>query len=279
MLNRRYYIALAIVVIATLVLLKLPFRAAHQLKLVFGATFLPLFGLKVSAKHVVDKSSTMVVSRAELFEQLEKEQKENQELKLRLSQAEELARENARLRDYFGFAKQFSWKVKLARVVGRDPANWWRTMRIDRGTRDGLVPNLPVLVADELGGTNQWPVACLVGRVSEVGYTQSQVVLLGNPDCRVSVLIEEKGIREHGVIAPASSFDNTIVELSYLSRNSKLVPGQRVFTSGVGGIFPKGIFVGQIVDWKTVGYGLYNEARVKIRVNVNALEEVWVKLP
>jgi len=85
--------------------------------------------------------------------------------------------------------------------------------------------------------------------------------------------------QEHGVIAPASSLDNTIVELSYLSRNSKLAPGQRVVTSGDGGIFPKGILVGEVVDWKSVGYGLSTEARVKVDVNINALEEVFVKIP
>jgi rod shape-determining protein MreC len=47
-------------------------------------------------------------------------------------------------------------------------------------------------------------------------------------------------------------------------------------TSGLGGIFPKGILVGHVVDFRTVGYGLYNEARVKVAARMNALEEVWV---
>jgi len=47
----------------------------------------------------------------------------------------------------------------------------------------------------------------------------------------------------------------------------------------MGGIFPKEVLVGQIVDWRTVDYGLYNEARVSLAVNMNSLEEVWVKVP
>ena len=277
MLNRRYYLALAIVVVVTLMLFKLPSRAAGGLKRAFGGFFLPLFGLKVSASHVADKASAAVVPRAELVKQLETSEREVQELKIRLSQAEELSRENARLRQSVGFLKQSPWKLKPARVIGRDPANWWKTMRIDVGSRDGIVPNLPVLIANETVRTNQWPGASLVGRISDVGYSWSQVLLLGNPDCRVSVMIEDT--REHGVIAPASSLDNTVVELSYLSRNCKLVPGQRVTTSGDGGVFPKGIIVGQVVDWKSVGYGLSTEARVKVQVNINALEEVFVKIP
>src|SRR3954469_7669207 len=280
MLNKRYYIALGIVVVMTLFLLKLPQRAAHQVKRGVAGFFLPLFCLQASAAHFSDKAATAVTSKAELARQLEQAERQNQELRIQLSQADELTRENARLRQYFGFAKQLPWKTKVGRVIGRDPVNWWKTLRIDVGRRDGIVPNLAVVVPQN-SNTNQWPVICLVGRIGDVTDTQSQVVLLGNPDCRVSVFVEMNNLREAGVIAPASPVpvDSSIVELSFLSRNSKLSPGQRVVTSGEGGIFPKGIFVGQVVDWKTVGYGLYNEARVKIDVKPSSLEEVWVKLP
>ncbi len=53
----------------------------------------------------------------------------------------------------------------------------------------------------------------------------------------------------------------------------------RVFTSGEGGIFPKGIPIGQIVDVQPVDYGLRYEARVRLAANLNALEEVWVMFP
>jgi hypothetical protein len=52
-----------------------------------------------------------------------------------------------------------------------------------------------------------------------------------------------------------------------------------VVTSGDGGVFPPGILVGQIADFRTMGYGLYREARVSLAVKMNSLEEVWVKTP
>jgi len=55
-----------------------------------------------------------------------------------------------------------------------------------------------------------------------------------------------------------------------------LKPGQTVATSGDGGVFPKGIIVGQIVDVRTNDFGLNLEARVKLAVNLNRLEVVWV---
>jgi rod shape-determining protein MreC len=264
--RRPHYITLGVMVLLTVVILKLPGRTASQIKLAVSGLFLPLFGLAGSANQVSEKADTTVLPRKELVQERDRLRRENAELRVRITQAEEIARENNRLRQQLGAARQFPWRVAMARVVSRDPANWWRTVKIDLGLRQGVSNNCPVVSAE----------GSLVGRVSEVGFTQSQVALVGDPDCRVSVMIEET--RDSGVIAPSSSnpFDNVIVDLSYLSRNSPLRTGQRVVTSGLGGVFPKGILVGHIVDYRSVGYGLYNEARVKVAARMNALEEVWV---
>jgi rod shape-determining protein MreC len=69
------------------------------------------------------------------------------------------------------------------------------------------------------------------------------------------------------------------VELTYLASSANLKPGQSVITSGLGGVFPKGIPIGKIVDARSVEYGLYTEARVKLNANLGALEQVWVLFP
>ena len=270
MLKRPHYIALGTVILLTIVLLKLPTRAAINVKMAVASLFLPLFGAAGSAEALVTNSSYAALPRAELIRQLEALQKTNQLLQIHHRLAEEWRRENDRLREHLGLARQYAGRFKLAKVVARDPANWWRTIKIDLGSRDGVITNSPVMTVDGL-----------VGRVSEVSFAQSQVVLVGDPDCRVSVLVGDEKNREQGVIAPASSspLDNTLVELSYLSRNSKLSAGQLVVTSGVGGIFPKGILVGQLADFRSVSYGLYTEALVRLAVKMNRLEEVWVMLP
>src|SRR5262249_12735093 len=159
--------------------------------------------------------------------QIEQLQKENQLLKIQAAELAEVGRENARLRQALAFPKQAPWKLKMGHVVAKDPANWWRTLKIDLGVREGLAVNSPEVSGD----------GALVGRVSEAGYAQSQVVLVGDPSCRVSVLIEDDKAREHGVIAPSSSspLDSTLVDLSFLSRSSQLKAGQKVSTSGLGG--------------------------------------------
>lgn len=264
-LNRQHFIPLSVVILLTVATAKLPPRMAAQAKIALSGLFLPLFGLTASAQELGDKAAEILTPRAELVRQLESARQENEQMRIQLSLATSVAAENQRLRNTLGLQQSSPWKLRLAQVVARDPANWWRTIRIDLGSRDGVPANAPVLTDEGL-----------VGRIAEVGYTHSMVVLLGDPDCRVSALIEET--REHGVITPdsANPVDNILVDLKYLSRNSRLKAGQRVLTSGLGGIFPKGILIGQVVDFHAVDYGLYTEARVNVAVNLNTLEEVWV---
>lgn len=266
MFKRPYYIALGIVVLVTLVVLKLPARTTSQLKLAISGLFLPFFGLATSTQKLAEKAGDAIAPRGTLLAQIEQLQNENQELKLRLVQYEAALQENARFRQYYAWEKQAPYRGKLARVIGRDPANWWRTLRIDKGLRDGVTTNCAVFTTEGL-----------IGRISEAGFAQAQVVLLGDPNCRVAVLVEES--RDHGIIAPASSspLDPALVDLSYLPRQSQLRAGQRIITSGEGGIFPPGILVGYLVDFRSIGYGLYQEARVKLAVRMNTLEEVFVK--
>jgi rod shape-determining protein MreC len=270
MLRKSHYIALAAVALMTLVLLKLPNRAVTRLKVAIGSSFLPTFGLIGSSEGLVDHASNAIAPKKELLRQLKELENQNRELRVRSMQWESVARENLRLRQQLGLPRlRTDWNLKVGNVVARDPANWWRSLKIDLGARDGLVTNAPVLTAEGL-----------VGRISEVGFAQSQVVLLGDPDCRVAVMVEET--REHGVIAPESAgpLDDSLVDIAFLlSRSSQLKAGQRIVTSGDGGIFPKGIPVGHVVDTRSVGYGLYTEARAKLAVSIGTLEEVFVKLP
>lgn len=265
--QRTPYIALGLVILVSLILLKLPARATRNLKLAVSGLFVPLFGATSSTAELAETTALHLLPRAELIRQFEDLRRQQEVARIHAMQHQEVLRENARLRQQLLLPRQHpDWTLRLARVVGRDPANWWRAVRIDLGARDGITTNLPVLTPEGL-----------VGRVSETAYAHSQVVLVGDPNCRVSVLVRETG--DTGIIAPESSapLDSTLVELGYLSRSSKLQVGQQVVTSGLGGIFPKGILVGQIAYWRTVDE-LYRKADVALAVKLNALEEVWVRL-
>jgi rod shape-determining protein MreC len=111
-----------------------------------------------------------------------------------------------------------------------------------------------------------------------VGYLRSQVVLIGDPNCRVSALIEDPA-QDTGILSASGPLDSSLAVLTYLPSDASIKSGQQVVTSGIGGIFPKGIPLGQIVDSRPVELGLYTEARVKLSANLGSLEEVWVLMP
>ena|SRR5208282_390458 len=267
MFKQKHYMALGAVTLATLLLLSLPPHAASRLKLAVGSWFLPLFGLAGTVQQLPISAADAVLPRRELLRQFEILRRDNEQLRVQASQAAATARENDQFRALLGWQRQTPWNLKLANVVMRDPANWWHTVQIDLGSRDGVRENLPVLTIDGL-----------VGRVSSVSYTHAQVVLVSDPNCKVSAVVESPA-HDMGVISPGGPLDNSFVELSYLSGNASLKAGQNVITSGLGGVFPKGIPIGQIVDARPVEFGLYTEARVKLLVNLGSLEQVWVLFP
>jgi rod shape-determining protein MreC len=267
MLKRPHSIAAGLVVLLTLTILNLPSRTADRLKLAISSLFLPLFGVSSSSQQVVEKTGGALASRGELLAENENLRRENQQLRIQAMRAEETARENSRLWQLLGWQQTNHWgRPKLARVVGHDPANWWRGIYIDRGSRDGVRANLPVVTTDGL-----------VGRVSGVGFAHAQVVLLGDANCKVPAMIEDT--RESGVTGVSGPFETSLVPLEYLSKNANLKPGQKIVTSGAGEVFPKGIPIGKVVDAHPVEYGLVVQARIKPAANLLGLEEVWVLLP
>ncbi|MBU6410664.1 MAG: rod shape-determining protein MreC [Verrucomicrobia bacterium] len=264
MLRKRHYIALGAVAVAGVVLLELPVPLALRLKTGVSSLYLPFFGLAASAPQLPKKAVDALLPRGVLLGNIDRLQRENQELQIHQQQDDAIARENDALRAAIGWAGQQPWKLKPARVILRDPANWWRMVQIDAGSADGIRNDCPVLTPQGL-----------VGRVSLTSRYNSQVVLLGDPSCRVSVSVDDPA-RDIGVLAAGGPLDYSLLTLTYLPGGATLKPGDNVYTSGQGGIFPAGIPVGRIYDFHQADFGLYTEARVKPSANLGALNTVWV---
>src|SRR6185436_5560193 len=115
-------------------------------------------------------------TRGQLLRENEQFRRDNQELRLQADRLTDLERENNRLRQLLQWEQRNPGKYRAGRVILREPANWWRTVQIDLGGRDGVQTNMAVLSGDGF----------LVGRISSVSLTRSQVVLLGDPNCKVS---------------------------------------------------------------------------------------------
>ncbi|MDQ7783219.1 MAG: rod shape-determining protein MreC [Desulfomonilaceae bacterium] len=171
-------------------------------------------------------------------------------------------RENRRLRKLLDLKRQHEFPSIAARVIGEDAVGWYRTLFIDRGSSDGVLTEMPVTVAEGV-----------VGRVTRNSQDMSQVTLLTDPGLTVGCRIART--RDRGVLS--GSLESGCV-LRYIRLESDVRPGDEVVTSGMDGIFPRGLPVGRIESVTKGEQGLFLEARVTPAVNFSDIEEVLVVL-
>ena len=207
-----------------------------------------------------------VHSRRQLARQNEELRRENEVLQRQAQVLGEVGRENLRLHQLLGLKEHTGFRTLSARVIGRDASNWWKSIQIDRGSNDGVRDNMAVLNADGL-----------IGKTIRVSRGESRVLLLVDPNCKVSALLQDS--REPGVASGAErafAFSPRCV-MTYVNRDAKIKPGEFVVTSGLGGVFPKGIPIGTV--WRAQlnrQTGMYQDVEIKPAVDFRRLEEVLV---
>lgn len=200
------------------------------------------------------------LSKKSLLSENKKLQEEITRLEQKFILVEETQKENVRLKQLLAFQKEFDYQTIPAKVIGRDPTRWYRGILIDKGSSDGLKKNMPVVT--RLG---------LVGHVSQVTPTDAKVQLLVDVGSRVGALLQES--REIGILKGLGRRGS---RLDYLSRRVSLQVGEKVLTSGIGSLYPKGILIGNTTNIQSKEGGLYQSVRVKPSVDFSKLEEVLV---
>lgn len=180
------------------------------------------------------------------------------ELESRLIQFDETRKENARLKKLLDFRMEVPGRTVAARVIGSDLSPWRRTIVLDKGKAQGIKKDMIVIVPEGL-----------VGRVFETGHSTSRAILLTDPDSRISVVTDHT--RAQGVAAGNGTTD---LKLTYLDLNLAVNVGETVLTSGMGGMFPKGLAVGKVESVGKDTSGLHLSAQVRPFVNFSRLEEV-----
>ncbi|HHW02026.1 MAG TPA: rod shape-determining protein MreC [Thermoanaerobacterales bacterium] len=198
--------------------------------------------------------------------------KQNEELLKQVRELEqykqrflEYQRENINLRSMLGLKQRnFQYELEAAEVIGRDPGNWFNVILIDKGENNGIKKDMAVI-------TDQG----LVGYTISVGKNYAKVLLITDDRSSVSAMIErtrDNGILK-GTIDPAP---RGYVKMVFLPQEANIVKGDIVISSGLGGIVPKGIVIGEVVEAKKEPYDLMQYAIVKPEVDLQKLEQVFV---
>ena len=201
-------------------------------------------------------------------------QQENRVLKEELASREnlrglvlELQKENYRLRKMLDFREHSAYELLPSEVIARDPSNWFETITINKGSQHGVKKNMAVVTPEGL-----------VGNILNVSPSSSQVLLLTDSRRAVSAIVMRS--REPGDIGivEGSSGENVYLKFSNLPPEANIQPGDIVISSGLGGIFPKGLVIGTVQETGLDQYGLLQQALVLPSVNFNRLEEVFIVL-
>ena len=154
-------------------------------------------------------------------------------LSLRTLNYEALARENAQLRGLARGLPPIAQRWLVAEIVNTELTTLRQRMLINRGTTNGVVAGLSVL--DDSG---------LLGQTIHVGPWSAEVILVTDPEHAVPVQIERTGLR---TIAVGAGNEGTLA-LPYLPANADVKPGDRLITSGLGGVFPAGYPVARVAE-------------------------------
>jgi rod shape-determining protein MreC len=179
---------------------------------------------------------------------------------------EELMRENERLRRMIGVQSELEYDTVIARVVAKSPQNFYKTLIVNRGKESGIEKWMPVVAYQD-------NIKCVVGKVIDVQRYSSRVQPLIEQSSYTGAMMKDS--RYSGILVGQSPLSENSL-LQYINRRTEINYGDIVVTSGMGGVFPKGIMIGEIVSVSKKRYGIFQEAQVKPYVDLGRLEEVYV---
>lgn len=182
------------------------------------------------------------------------------EMQQRLVSLQEMAQENRRLQALLELPAAAGGRPVAARVIGKDATNWFRTLLIDRGGGAGIERNTPALAPQGV-----------VGRVVEVAPIAARVQLVTDPVSSVSALLQRT--RVTGIV---TGDGGPTLRLRYLPLMADVAVGDRVVTSGMGGVFPKGVPLGTVTGVERKSGALFQEAVLEPAVDLSKVEEVLV---
>ncbi|MDD3851269.1 MAG: rod shape-determining protein MreC [Firmicutes bacterium] len=225
-----------------------------------GVLIKPVAG---SVTSVVNAIRNSITGLAEIGSLKETNKMLNQQiitLRAQIREVEALIQENERLREMLYFKDTHSeFDLIGCSVIGKSPENTSSVFIINKGLENGIIRNMPVVNSKGL-----------VGQVIEVGSGLAKVMPFNDQRSSVSILVNRT--RDTGILKGDISFDIT----GSISPEAAIVEGDDIVTSGMGGIYPKGLYVGKITGISIGDRQLLKSIKVEPAVDFDKLEEVFV---
>ncbi|MGD8836415.1 MAG: rod shape-determining protein MreC [Desulfobacteraceae bacterium] len=173
---------------------------------------------------------------------------------------QEVSLANDRLRQLLALQKEITRPMIAAQVVGKDPSPWFQTILVDKGLSDGVEKGQPVINPEGI-----------VGLVTDATGHFAKVMLITDPNSSVDAIIQKN--RARGIIKGGTS---GYCVLNYVLRKHDVTEGQVVISSGMDGVFPKGLPIGAIASIVKQQAGIFQDVTVRPFVDFERIEEVLI---
>lgn len=200
---------------------------------------------------------------------------ENQSLKQKIDtihelevQLNELKRDNQKMKETLKLQDTLNdYTLVNATVIARNPDTWRDVITINKGSNDGIQPQMSVM--SDKG---------LVGKVLDVNPTSARIALLSNADntlVRVAAMIQNEKEPIYGTITGYDEKTNMLV-MSQIQATQDIKVGDKVVTSGLGGISPNSLYIGTVEEVAMDRFGLYKEVKIRPAADTNDVRYVTV---
>ena len=200
---------------------------------------------------------------------------ENQTLKQKVEtiyelevQLNDLKKDNEKMKEALKLQDTLNdYSLINATVIARNPDTWRDIVTINKGANDGLTPQMSVM-SDNV----------LVGKVLDVNPTSARVALLSNNDntlVRVAAMIQGEKESIYGTLTGFDHEKNILI-MSQIQATQEIKVGDKVVTSGLGGVSPSSLYIGTVEEVAMDRFGLYKEVRIKPAADTNDVRYVTV---
>lgn len=232
-----------------------------------GSALMPVEGAASSVTRSVGNWFRMILGISDVQRENEQMRQQIIQMESELALLNELQMENARLAEIAKFVEdnKDQYEIVTASVTAKAPGYWFDTFTINLGYRDGIEVDMTVLTPQGL-----------VGRISEVSGSWAKVSSIIDSGNSVSALVERT--RDNTVVQGSTQItgDEAYCVMRYLPLDNDLLPADRVLTSGLGGLFPKGIVIGEVTEVDQSTDDMERTALIKPAVDFMKLEEVMI---
>jgi rod shape-determining protein MreC len=262
---KNYKTVIFVVALLAIALILLSYNLKHET----GTVFVKKIVLEAAAPvHMILSLSVKSVSDAWLrYIFLVGLEQDNRDLKKKIDQLkaelilyQEGYLESQRLKKLLSLRGSYNYHFISAHVIGREPAALSRTIMINKGSAHGLKMGMPVIAPPGL-----------VGRLTDVSWHASKVLLFIDESSNIDAILQRT--RTQGIIGGAGS-EGCI--LKYISKNQDVNEGEVVVSSGIGGVFPKGLLIGVVSRVDKQDAGLFLKINITPFVDFSKIEEVLV---